>query len=35
VIVDLDAFDGDLYADLIDVGVPIVKSIQFATPVQP
>lgn len=31
VIVDLDAFDGDLYGPLIDAGVPIVKSLQFAT----
>jgi hypothetical protein len=31
VIVDLDAFDGDLYDDLIKVGVPIVKSLAFAT----
>ena len=35
VIVDLDAFDGDLYGRLIDIGVPIVKSIEFATPAQP
>ncbi|MCJ7711163.1 MAG: hypothetical protein MUQ32_10090 [Chloroflexi bacterium] len=31
VIADLDAFDGDLYGPLIDAGVPIVKSLQFAT----
>ncbi len=31
VIVDLDAFDGDLYDSLLRVGAPIVKSLEFAT----
>lgn len=35
VIVDLDAFDGDLYAPLIELAAPAVKSIQFATPIVP
>lgn len=30
VIVDLDAFDGDLYDSLLKVGAPIVKSLEFA-----
>lgn len=35
VIVDLDAFDGDLYAPLIEMAAPAVKSLQFATPIVP
>lgn len=35
VIVDLDAFDGDLYAPLIDSAAPAVKSLQFASPILP
>lgn len=31
VIVDLDAFDGNLYEALLRVGAPIVKSLKFAT----
>lgn len=31
VIVDLDAFDGARYEDLLRVGAPIVKSLEFAT----
>lgn len=31
VIVDLDAFDGDLYDSLLKVGAPIVKSLEFAS----